>query len=267
MFKLILLAAIASIFAEAPVTMAPADNAVSGWTRIAGFSICNSDTINTDQEFYNIIDGYASVYITHGWTGSLFAGYQNGTDKLCIEIHNQGVADSAIKVYHAQNPQHMGVPIAGLGDSSLLDTSGIFTNMLFVIKGPYYITVKEQSKSAAMDSAAVGLARVIVSNAGNAIESPIRNFTASPELVIYPQPALSNGVFIEAAAKSGSATVRIYDQSGRLVRIMDATSQKGLCRTQWDLRNMAGQRVSAGKYFVEFRSGNILFKGMTTIVK
>ena len=55
-----------------------------------------------------------------------------------------------------------------------------------------------------------------------------------------------------------AATVNVYDVRGRLVRRMfDGALSPGLSQLAWDGRTDAGDRVSAGIYFIHYRGGGI----------
>jgi hypothetical protein len=72
----------------------------------------------------------------------------------------------------------------------------------------------------------------------------------------HPNPANGGGVGLTfGLSRSGSARLRVFDPSGRLVRtLVDATLPAGAHVTSWDGRDAAGRLVPSGVYFYELRS-------------
>jgi hypothetical protein len=65
-----------------------------------------------------------------------------------------------------------------------------------------------------------------------------------------PNPMTSGTRITFALRESGSATVRIVDVQGRIVRrLLDRQISEGSHNLQWDGRNESGERVAAGVYF------------------
>ena len=77
---------------------------------------------------------------------------------------------------------------------------------------------------------------------------------------IVPNPtvrdALVRYVIPGSAGASVKASVRVFDVSGRLVRVLAAGPHSpGAHNVTWDGRNSAGARLSAGTFFVELAAG------------
>ncbi len=71
---------------------------------------------------------------------------------------------------------------------------------------------------------------------------------SAQSLKAYPNPA-TDAVYIE----STSATLHIFDQQGRLVRVL--TTSPDTLTQQWDLRNSGGFRITPGLYLIRSESG------------
>jgi len=125
----------------APEWLLPADNAVTGWV-MSTVSGCYSGTAVDSQTLYDKIDGGATEYTDRGYQGSAYSGYANGSDRLCVEIYDQGAPDSALHVYqYFFSTGEECRPIANLGDSARLDTSAAFNNNLEFIAGRYFVRI------------------------------------------------------------------------------------------------------------------------------
>ena len=89
---------------------------------------------------------------------------------------------------------------------------------------------------------------------------------AQPELTfalipIAPNPTIRNAtiryVIPGSAGASLNASVRVFDISGRMVRVLGAgTHAPGPHTVSWDGRNSAGARLGAGVFFVELAAGS-----------
>lgn len=69
-------------------------------------------------------------------------------------------------------------------------------------------------------------------------------------------------------ATAGRASLRIYDQRGRLVRtLVDEALAPGAHRATWDGRDGAGRTAAAGVYLAELRAGEVRQMRKLTLVK
>jgi predicted nucleotidyltransferase len=66
--------------------------------------------------------------------------------------------------------------------------------------------------------------------------------------------------------RAASVSLRIYDVAGRLVRVLEAGSQRGAgrYRAQWNGSTTLGKRAAPGVYFCEMRAGS--FRGVSRVV-
>ncbi|MBL0174793.1 MAG: VWA domain-containing protein [Ignavibacteria bacterium] len=75
----------------------------------------------------------------------------------------------------------------------------------------------------------------------------------------YPNPFTRSTMvefLVPASARGQRVLLRIYDASGRLLRVLtDAEAVPGLWRVAWDGRDAHGDALAAGTYFCELRSG------------
>jgi hypothetical protein len=75
----------------------------------------------------------------------------------------------------------------------------------------------------------------------------------TPALRVEPNPLTVDGgtVFRFEAPAAAEATIRIFDATGRLVRVLvDASPRAGARTVAWDGRTEAGRKVAAGVYLV-----------------
>jgi hypothetical protein len=71
-----------------------------------------------------------------------------------------------------------------------------------------------------------------------------------------PNPARHEVAFEFSLAEAASATLSIFDLSGRLVTTIASEAQAaGPRRVVWDLRSRTGRRVGAGMYFARLNAG------------
>ena len=73
----------------------------------------------------------------------------------------------------------------------------------------------------------------------------------------WPSPAKRSAriAFALPAADASSATLRLYDSMGRMVRTLGTTFAAGRNEVTWDLRGSRGERVSPGVYFARLAIG------------
>jgi hypothetical protein len=77
----------------------PDSNEIGSWA-LSG----TPSSINTDTALYNQIDGAAPKYIDRGWTGSVYATYQQGGGSINVAIHNMGTKDNAESLFNIDLP-------------------------------------------------------------------------------------------------------------------------------------------------------------------
>jgi hypothetical protein len=76
----------------------------------------------------------------------------------------------------------------------------------------------------------------------------------APPLSVYPNPVRSRVTLGVTLASPESATLAVFDVSGRLRRGWTGPAS-GDVQLAWDLRDAAGARLSPGIYFVQLRAG------------
>jgi hypothetical protein len=89
------------------------------------------------------------------------------------------------------------------------------------------------------------------------IEVPV---TAGLMLAALANPTWGTAGIRYALPVSGPASLRVFDPSGRLVRVLvDGIQTAGPGEVTWDVRDEAGQAVPAGVYFYQLRTlGKVL---------
>jgi len=113
----------------------PASNAVAGWTRSVSGK-CLQGVAQDCTSLYGTIDGGANVYLDRTYKASSYQGYFNGTDTLCLEIYDQGSADSARSVFNHYTFSSDYDTLSGLGDTAKVDTFGWLTEWT---KSKYFV--------------------------------------------------------------------------------------------------------------------------------
>ncbi len=80
----------------------------------------------------------------------------------------------------------------------------------------------------------------------------------------YPNPFNPTTTIEYTIPRSNVVTIRIYDITGRLVRVLENGGQEaGDHHAQWDSRNNAGQMAASGMYVYEIRfEGSVLTRKM-----
>jgi len=72
----------------------------------------------------------------------------------------------------------------------------------------------------------------------------------------FPNPASSESRITYSVPAAGSASLRLFDVTGREVRtLLDGIVQAGPHEAIWDGRDNQGQRLPAGAYFYELNAG------------
>ena len=82
---------------------------------------------------------------------------------------------------------------------------------------------------------------------------------------MFPNPSVgTTSIRFEAPAQK-AVDVRIFDPSGRLVRLLDVdagtTADARLFEVRWDGRDDTGASTGAGVYFYEVRAGDSALTG------
>ncbi|MFC1718780.1 FlgD immunoglobulin-like domain containing protein, partial [Candidatus Poribacteria bacterium] len=89
----------------------------------------------------------------------------------------------------------------------------------------------------------------------------------------YPNPFNPETWIPYNLAEAASISVRIYDSSGRLVRLLDLGHRDAGAYTRkhesayWDGRNDSGEHVSSGVYFYTMEAGPFISTRKMTILK
>lgn len=87
-------------------------------------------------------------------------------------------------------------------------------------------------------------------------EKDTRNVTYNPKFRIYPNPFSKLSTISYQLPMKGNVTLRVYDLSGRLVRLLLSGEQgSGYYEVAWDGSNGNGIKVSRGIYFVRLEVG------------
>ncbi|MCU0645406.1 MAG: T9SS type A sorting domain-containing protein, partial [bacterium] len=72
----------------------------------------------------------------------------------------------------------------------------------------------------------------------------------------YPNPFNQSTKIQYAISEDGPTTIKIYNLSGSLVRVLvNETQNQGSHETDWDGKDMHGKVVASGLYFYQFKSG------------
>ncbi len=88
------------------------------------------------------------------------------------------------------------------------------------------------------------------------------------EVVVHPNPAPSGGTVHFQVPEANELEIRIYDASGRLVRILGRSVVAGAGRElSWDGRDHHGDPLPAGTYAYEVRGGTGPATGKVTLVR
>ena len=84
-----------------------------------------------------------------------------------------------------------------------------------------------------------------------------RPATAENTLEVFPNPATENAFFKFSTSQPTTATLKIFDMQGRLIRTIseNETIFAGTEKT-WDLQNQFGNRVNPGIYFCKYSLGD-----------
>ncbi|MFH0922150.1 MAG: DUF6599 family protein [Fibrobacterota bacterium] len=260
-----------ALFAAAPISLLPADNAVVGWVDDTDTaSSCYDGSAVDLQTLYDLIDGGASEYTNRGYQGSAYNGYSNGSGKICVELYDQGTASNALQVYqYFFSTGEECRPVAGLGDSARMDTSSAFNNNLEFIAGRYFVRIIIQFRdpykidSTSLEISAIAFGQSVAA-AAISVEGVRARVKITGGLTTRPSPATGQMV-IEAGIKGERAVCRIFDGAGRMVRILDALPAAGGFRVAWDRKDVAGRSLAAGSYIAEIRSARESVRGRVTL--
>lgn len=106
---------------------------------------CVSGMVSTSQGLYDAIDGGAEEYIRRGFKSGLFSGYIKDGVPACVEVYDQGSADSAKSVFLATASGEY-KPFSSKADTARLDTSSTVAYVLEALKGRYFIRVSVQTR-------------------------------------------------------------------------------------------------------------------------
>lgn len=96
------------------IAMVPIDREVEAWVRTG--PLVRLDTVN---DFYNLIDGAAQVYVDHGWVASVYATFDQSPVTLAFSVHDMGSDANAKSFYDYYRPV-AAEPLAGF-DNAVVD--------------------------------------------------------------------------------------------------------------------------------------------------
>ena len=105
------------------------------------------------------------------------------------------------------------------------------------------------------------------------LTTTLGNIKRTALLQNFPNPFNPETWIPYQLADDAHVTLRIYDQSGRIVRTLDVGPQKsGVYQdvanaVYWDGRNQDGERVTSGTYFYQFRAGDYTALRQMVILK
>jgi hypothetical protein len=130
---------------------------------------------------------------------------------------------------------HVGLDEAG----GVTDPSGVL-EFAFTTRGIPEIT---------LDSSVIG------ESVASSVDDPLNTERMDPfRLAVWPSPSAGTVRLRFAAARPGRLAMEIYDAAGRHVRTLaNGATGAGERVIDWDARTDAGERVSAGVYFVRGR--------------
>jgi M6 family metalloprotease-like protein len=75
---------------------------------------------------------------------------------------------------------------------------------------------------------------------------------------VHPNPSRASAIVSFTLAAETDVEIGMYDSRGALVRkLVDGTQPAGGYGVEWDGRDLAGQRVASGVYFVRMRAGEL----------
>jgi flagellar hook assembly protein FlgD len=106
---------------------------------------------------------------------------------------------------------------------------------------------------------------VVVLNAS--VSGIITNIKIKPNPIVVTDSASKSVVFQWAASGNGTAVIRIYNQTGELVKTINATLADGVAGITWDLTTSGGNDASSGVYICAIRANQDTGEAETKIIK
>jgi flagellar hook assembly protein FlgD len=117
-------------------------------------------------------------------------------------------------------------------------------------------TIDWQAKNSNGRSAAVNATTAVtVSGSAGAVDSPDGGTSRALGLSVFPSPGRGPIRFSVSGAHDGTALVRLWTATGRLVRTWRTAPSAAGSTWTWDGRLGGGERAASGIYFVTVESG------------
>jgi len=147
------------------VTLVPGDNEISGWTRNAALTVCETGT-----QLLALIDGEGQTYVDNGFAKSAFQAYTGtvGSNVVSLNLRVFDMTDTthAAAVYAAVST---GVETPWTGDNAgteaRIDESLLFDYRIDLRDGKFYVSVDIADKS----DAGLSIAKLFARNVSSAI--------------------------------------------------------------------------------------------------
>jgi len=182
----------------------------------------------------NRVQTHAEI-ATDGAGGAIVAWDENTTDVFAQHVLASGALDPAY-------PER-GRPLCTLpsqsGDPAIVATPGAGA-----------IVSWTDGRNGNVDIFAMQVQEALATGVGGSTPPPVSLISA------FPNPASASMTLRFVLPGSGSASVAIYDVTGRRVRtLVSGTRPAGENALAWDLRDDSGRNVSAGVYFARLASG------------
>ena len=88
------------------------------------------------------------------------------------------------------------------------------------------------------------------------------------EMSVFPNPISQSTTITFSIPNESSVSVKIYDMSGRLVKILaDANMQQGNHQLLWDAKDGSGMLVPSGFYLLKMNAGNYMATKKLSVIK
>ena len=147
------------------VTLVPGDNVISGWTRNAALTVCETGT-----QLLALIDGEGQTYVDNGFAKSAFQTYTGtvGSNVVSLNLRVFDMTDTthAAAVYAAVST---GVETPWTGDNAgteaRIDESLLFDYRIDLRDGRFYVSIDIADKS----DAGLSIAKLFARNVSSAI--------------------------------------------------------------------------------------------------
>jgi hypothetical protein len=152
------------------LTLVPGDNEISGWTRDAALTVCETGT-----QLLALIDGEGQTYVDNGFAKSAFQTYTGTVGSNIVSLHLRvfDMTDTthAAAVYTAVST---GVETPWTGDNAgteaRIDESLLFDYRIDLRDGRFYVSIDIADKS----DAGLSIAKLFARNVSSAIRDTTR---------------------------------------------------------------------------------------------